>query len=122
MRNLASAMFGVVALTFSAPGMAVAVPLTSAMGVSASVAAVAKDELVTPVYYRRGGYRGVYRGGYRGYAGYGGYYRPYRSYAYSYPYYSGYGSYAGYYPYASYGYSYPYLSFGYGGFRRGYYR
>jgi hypothetical protein len=143
MRNLASAMFGAIAVTLSAPGMAVAVPITSGMG--ASAVAAAKIELATPVYYRRGGgYRvaraGIYRGGYgyRGYyggyrrhAGYGGYYRPYRSYAYSYPYYAtsyaypyysyGYGSYASYYPYASYGYSYPYRGYGYAGFRRAYY-
>jgi|ERR687898_106312 hypothetical protein len=129
MRKLAPTIFGVIALMLSVPNTVVAAPMTSGMG--AAMATAAKDQLITPVYYRRGGgyriaryggYRhGGYYGGYRRYGGYGGYYRP--SYAYSYPsYYGGYGYpyyarysypyYASYYPYYT-GYGYPYYGYGY---------
>jgi hypothetical protein len=120
MRKLAPTMFGVIALTLSAPNSVLAVPMTS--GMSATATAAAEDQLTTPIYYRRyGGYRHYgYYGGYRRYGYYGGY-RRYGYYGYGYPYYARYSYpyYASYYPYyssyypyyASYGY--PYYGYGY---------
>jgi hypothetical protein len=84
----------VLVIAVPAPRPAEAMPIqTNLATVAAGMAAP------TEVQYRRR----YYRGGYRGYRGWGPRYR----YVRPYPYY-----YGGYYPYRSYGY-YPYSSYGY---------